>query len=169
MGDISVLERRISAALARIAQAADAIASQDNQATTRPAASDEEIDQLRLDLVAAQTQVAAQETHITDQSSEVAELKLTITKQQNDFTVLADAIDGLERGLDRLRQSNAQLRNANTDLRTANANGLGDADLINAGLSASLETLKAERAVDKTQIDHLMNAMGVAEQEANDA
>ena len=61
--------------------------------------------------------------------------------------------------MDQLRHANAQLRTNNSALRDAHASGVTDPEMINAGLSAELEALKATRAADRAEIDSVLAAL----------
>lgn len=58
----------------------------------------------------------------------------------------------LDSELQSLRASNDQLRESNAALRAANAEGLGDPALINSGLEAEVQGLRAARASDQAEV-----------------
>jgi len=62
----------------------------------------------------------------------------------------------LDGELQSLRASNDQLRQSNAALRAANAEGVGDPDLINTGLEAEVEGLKAARATDQAEVNAVL-------------
>ena len=62
-------------------------------------------------------------------------------------------LSALDGELQALRAANDQLRTANAALRAANAEGVGQPELINQGLEAELEGLRAARAADKAEVD----------------
>ena len=55
-----------------------------------------------------------------------------------------------------LRASNDQLRQSNAALRAANAEGVADPALINSGLEAEVEGLKAARATDQAEVNAVL-------------
>ncbi len=62
----------------------------------------------------------------------------------------------LDTELQSLRASNDQLRESNAALRAANAEGLGDAELINSGLEAEVQGLRAARATDQAEVNAVL-------------
>ncbi|NIZ13544.1 hypothetical protein [Phaeobacter sp. HF9A] len=62
----------------------------------------------------------------------------------------------LDGELQGLRASNDQLRESNAALRAANAQALGDPALINSGLEAEVEGLKAARATDQAEVNAVL-------------
>ncbi len=68
----------------------------------------------------------------------------------------------LETSMTGLRHANDALRANNTALREANAAGVGDADLINAGLSADVQALERVRATERAQLDGLITDLKAA-------
>jgi len=62
----------------------------------------------------------------------------------------------LDGELQGLRASNDQLRQSNAALRAANAEGVADPALINSGLEAELEGLKAARATDQAEVNAVL-------------
>lgn len=67
--------------------------------------------------------------------------------------VLEAKLSALDGDLQALRAANEQLRTANAALRAANAEGVGQPELINQGLEAEIEGLRAARAADKAEVD----------------
>jgi len=62
----------------------------------------------------------------------------------------------LDGELQTLRASNDQLRQSNAALRAANAEGVADPALINSGLEAEVEGLKAARATDQAEVNAVL-------------
>lgn len=82
-------------------------------------------------------------------------------------TPAAEAEDGLNAGLDgrlveldaslqTLQKANDALTKSNAALRGAISEGLGDAGLINQGLEAEIEALRAGRAADQAEINTIL-------------
>ena len=65
----------------------------------------------------------------------------------------------LDRDLQGLRAATRQLRDSNAALREANAEGVGEAELINAAMKAELEALRASRAAEVAEADAILAAM----------
>ncbi len=68
----------------------------------------------------------------------------------------AETLVRLDAELQKLRHANEQLRSSNAALRAANAEGVADADLINASLSAEVEGLRAAQASDQAQVNAVL-------------
>ena len=62
----------------------------------------------------------------------------------------------LDGELQTLCASNDQLRQSNAALRAANAEGVADPALINSGLEAEVEGLKAARATDQAEVNAVL-------------
>lgn len=77
-------------------------------------------------------------------ADEVAALKREIDIQ-------AQTLARLDGDLQRLRKAGQQLRESNAALRQANAEGVGAPDLINSGLQAEVEALRASRAAETAE------------------
>lgn len=146
MSDIEALQGRLTAAMDRIAGAATKLES----------ASTEDIDALKTaleDEKLANAQLTERLRKLADQQdSALAQAKAG----QQAAETRAAALD-LE--LQTLRQAGEQLRAANAALRAANAEGVGDAGLINAGLQAELEDLRAARAADIAEATSIIGAL----------
>ncbi|WOI34335.1 hypothetical protein R1T40_06305 [Tritonibacter scottomollicae] len=69
---------------------------------------------------------------------------------------LDQRLSELDGELQGLRASNDQLRQSNAALRAANAEGVGDTSLINSGLEAEVEGLKAARATDQAEVNAVL-------------
>lgn len=65
-------------------------------------------------------------------------------------------ITDLDAELHKLRLANEQLRASNAALRSANAEGLADAELVNAALEAELNGLRATQASDKAEVNAVL-------------
>lgn len=68
----------------------------------------------------------------------------------------AETLVRLDAELQKLRLANEQLRSSNAALREANAEGVADADLINAALAAEVEGLRAAQASDQAQVNAVL-------------
>jgi DNA repair exonuclease SbcCD ATPase subunit len=181
MSDIEELQGRIAGALDRIARGLDRQAERPaatgGEAAETPAAAQEE-----------QTgPSAAPETAAGADPAEIARLRQALEdeqlaveqwkernarlKQQRDkFKAEIEAEQGrgaqsvgkLDTELQALRAANQQLRENNARLREANAAGLADAELVNAGLQAELEALRAAYAADRAETEAVMNKLSAA-------
>jgi len=163
MSDIAEFETRISAALERIGQAAEALSS--------GAAEEGVPDTAALD--AAQEALEAE--RITNAQLE-ERVKAIREKQDSQVQALEDRVAALdtraeqaEGELAKLRRVNAELRANNTALREANAAGLGDAHLINKSMQAELETLRTLRDGDRAELDDILGTLAPLTGEATHA
>ena len=176
MSDISVLEQRLAAALRRISTATEALpkafmvgASSSNFDLTHSGSQNSDataLAEVRSRLTAASAKLTAQEEKIEElvQALEDSREKQasSILIEDSQSNLLADAFSELEIDLSQLTQSNRQLRTANQNLRDANAEGLSDAGLINSGLQSEIDSLSAERAAEKAQLQVLIAALSKA-------
>jgi hypothetical protein len=176
MSDISVLEQRLAAALRRISTATEALpkafmvgASSSNFDLTHSGSQNSDataLAEVRSRLTAASSKLTVQEEKIEElvQALEDSREKQAspIRIEDSQSNLLADAFSELEIGLSQLTQSNRQLRAANQNLRDANAEGLSDAGLINSGLQSEIDSLSAERAAEKAQLQVLIAALSKA-------
>ena len=176
MSDISVLEQRLAAALRRISTATEALpkafmvgASSSNFDLTHSGSQNSDataLAEVRSRLTAASSKLTAQEKKIEElvQALEDSREKQAspIRIEDSQSNLLADAFSELEIDLSQLTQSNRQLRAANQNLRDANAEGLSDAGLINSGLQSEIDSLSAERAAEKAQLQVLIAALSKA-------
>ena len=80
-----------------------------------------------------------------------------------------DVLAALDAQLSQVMKSNAQLRASNQALRAANAEGLGDANLVNAAMQAEIDALTAERATEAAQLEILLKALTQTSEEPRDA
>ena len=176
MSDIWVLEQRLAAALRRISTATEALpkafmvgASSSNFDLTHSGSQNSDataLAEVRSRLTAASSKLTAQEKKIEElvQALEDSREKQAspIRIEDSQSNLLADAFSELEIDLSQLTQSNRQLRAANQNLRDANAEGLSDAGLINSGLQSEIDSLSAERAAEKAQLQVLIAALSKA-------
>lgn len=144
MQDLAELERRISAALSRIAEglaalpapgASAAAAEPAAASAAEPAADVGELERLRAGLEAEQAASAALQARV-DQ----------LTRQ-------LDA-QGLEAA--RLRQTVGSLRESLRALRSGQAEGVADAAAINRALQAEVDAMRAERLSEMAELDGII-------------
>ena len=145
MSDIDDLQRRITAAMDRIAGSVG-------------------------NAGAAQAKIAAElATALEDEKLANAQLseRLQALKDRYDVEVsdakaVANAearITALDLEVQRLRTASDQLRQSNAALRAANEEGVGEPHLINAAMVAELEALRAGRAVDVAEASSIISAL----------
>lgn len=98
----------------------------------------------------AETSVAAA---VSDDPSDVV-------ADAEEVDALAARLAALDEELQTLRASNDKLRQSNNALRDANAAGVGDPELINNGLLAEVEGLRAARATDQAEVNAVLARLG---------
>ncbi|MEM8537817.1 MAG: hypothetical protein AAGF56_08135 [Pseudomonadota bacterium] len=132
MSDISVLEGRIAAALARISKA---VAERDASALKTGQVTDAELE----DRVSALKE---------RQDTQVAKLTARVAAQQ-------DQLLKLDAELQQLRASNAQLRTLNGELRETVIKGIAP-ELHDAAVAAEIAALQAQRSADAAEVDAIL-------------
>lgn len=146
MSDIDELQRRITAAMDRIASGLNSAGGTDAGEKAALAAA--------LD---AEKQTNAQLTE------RLRTLNARFDVAARDAQAARDAADArvetLDLELQRLRKANDQLRQSNTDLRAANQDGVGAPELINKAMMAELEALRAMRAADVAEATSIIGAL----------
>jgi|SRR6056297_804674 DNA repair exonuclease SbcCD ATPase subunit len=151
MSEIEEFQRRINAALDRIAQGIEAAPSGGGD----PA----EMDALR--------QALEDEKLANEQLQErVKALRARRNKLEEDLEAMRDqtseSLSKLDSELQALRRANQQLRDNNQALREANAAGVGEPHLINKSMMAELESLRASRAVDRAETTAILSELTAA-------
>lgn len=161
MSDIVELERRLTAAMDRIARGVDGIggagtADADELAALKQALEDER-------LVTAQLEERVRTLHAREEEATAA-LQAELDSTRN-------AMQRLDSELQRLRKANEQLRDSVAQLSEANAAGVAEPHLINKAMLAELEVLRAARAADVAEADAIMATIAplLSEEEGEDA
>ncbi|MEM8804181.1 MAG: hypothetical protein AAGF55_16765, partial [Pseudomonadota bacterium] len=80
----------------------------------------------------------------------------TLNQLEADVARLKDALAIRDAELQQIKAVNDALRKSNASLRDANAKGLGDAELVNASMVTELESLRAARAADRSEIEEIL-------------
>lgn len=148
MTDVSGLEQRITIALDRIGNGLTRL----NQTAPVPA-NDGEVAELREALEGEQVANAQLEERV----------RAIKEKQESLVHTLEAEVESLRQQLaeraadvEQLKTVNGRLRRNNRALRDANAQGVGDADLINAGMIAELDALRANQESDRAELDSIL-------------
>ncbi len=143
MSDISELERRISYALERISTAASRLHAGGGEDLSAALEAEREANaQLEARVAAIKER---QETQVAALEAEARDLRAALAEK-----------DGQ---LERMREVNANLRSSNTALREANAEGLADAGLVNAAMSAEIDALRALTEASRAEIDAVLSQL----------
>ncbi len=144
MTDVAELEKRIAAALERIGAGLGDL---------KPGQSGAEVSELQEALDTERTANAQlservlaikdkQESLIKDMEAEVAKLRAELS--------------GIDVHVQNMKRVNRKLRENNRALRDANKQGVGDPELINTGLDAELDALRASRDSDRAELDAIL-------------
>ncbi|MEL7097918.1 MAG: hypothetical protein AAGM84_03735 [Pseudomonadota bacterium] len=143
MADIDDLQRRLSAAMDRVARALEKVPD---------AADSGEADALR---------AALEEEKLANAQLEerVARFKASRANEDAAAEAAQARMTELDRELQRLRRANDELRASNAKLREANAAGSAEPHLINKAMMAELEGLRAARAVDVAEASAILTAL----------
>lgn len=156
MSDIDELQRRIAAAMDRVAQGLDKIGS-------APAGPDPEMEQALEDERTANAQLTERVRALKEKSeSEMGALRAKIEETETRMAALDVEVQ-------RMRKANTQLTDACAALQSANAEGLGDPHLINKAMLAELEGLRAARASDVAETSAILAALTPLLETAGDA
>lgn len=146
MSDIEELQRRITAAMDRVAYGLDKM----GPATAEP---DPDTLQQLEDERTANAQLQERVRALRTKSE--AELSGLRAQAGEDAARMAQ----LDIELQRVRRANQQLSDACAALREANAEGVGDAHLINKTMLAELEALRAARAADVAEASVILASL----------
>jgi biopolymer transport protein ExbB/TolQ len=146
MSDIDELQRRITAAMDRIASGIGDMgtAGANDGAALSTALEDEKL--ANAQLTERLRGLRARFDTVVDEAKQAGEAAHSRTV-------------ALDLELQRLRKANDQLRQSNAALRTANAEGVGDPHLINKAMMAELEALRAARAADVAEVTSIIGAL----------
>ncbi len=155
MSDIAELERRIAAALDRASQAMDRLSAGSEDAESAATLS-AELEAERMANAQLEERVRAIKEK---QDGRMAEL-------ERDVSRLRDVVEARDEMLQQVRAVNEDLRKSNIALREANAEGLADADLVNDAMQSELESLRAERAADKADVEDVLATLDSVLKEA---
>lgn len=178
MSEISELERRITAALDRIARDVDVLAARPAVAeSTEESHSEQGADQDPSDVVENAAEAAAtaeelaglkqqlEDEKLANQQLEerLKSLRLKLDKKDAEAELaMSDLISSmaeLDGALQALRQSSAELRGSSEALRQGAAAGVSDPEAINAAMAAELAALQAERQAEAAEGGAILTAM----------
>ncbi|WP_246039802.1 hypothetical protein [Sulfitobacter sabulilitoris] len=146
MSDIDELQRRITAAMDRVAKGLDGLAAQGDRddASVRQQLDEEKTVNAQL----------TERVRVLKERQDAALARLEAQGAQAEARMTK-----LDTDLQKLRRVNAQLTEACDALRRANEEGVGEPHLINKAMMAELESLRAARAVDLSEADTILGAL----------
>lgn len=153
MTDIEDLQRRLSAALARIGAGVEALPAGPDPAIAEALEAEREANAQLEERVRAIKQM--QETNVARLEAEVAALRRAVLERDGDLA--------------RLSEVNAALRGSNTALRVANAAGLADPALVNDAMQAELAALRQLQARDHAEMTEILGLLAPMLEEADHA
>lgn len=146
MSDIEELQRRITAAMDRVAVGLDHLGTSSNGPDP------DTLTELEEERTANAQLTERLQTIKTQFDSEAAEQRTRLEEAEA-------RIAQLDIELQRVRRANAQLTDACAALQEANAEGVGDPHLINKAMQAELEGLRAARAADVAESSAILSAL----------
>lgn len=170
MVDITEYESRITAALDRITKGLEGLEAP--QVVDAGSSEEDTAEIARL------TQALEDERTVTAQLEERIkgikdQLEGRVSGMETALEEARASVTAVDTELQQLREVNEKLRESNVALRDANAEGLADAELINASLMAEVEALRAGREADAaemgavlTQLDAILEATAMKEEDA---
>jgi len=145
MSDGTELERRIHAALDRVAAAAEGLAA--------PATADDSAAGLQAALEAEQ----AANAQLEDRVRAIKEKQETVVgRLEREVADLKTALAVRDATVQKVRRMNGLLRKTNRALRAANAQHLADPELLNAATQAELDALRALQEGDRAELDEIL-------------
>ncbi|ASP22225.1 colicin transporter [Antarctobacter heliothermus] len=182
--DYEALRGRAEAAEQELAQTREAFAAAREQAE---ADLDAAVAAVRVDAAAEMERALAEAQTMSDtdegDTPEVTELKEALDEEQMANAQLqerlrvlkarmaeaedatrseaagAASLAALDAELQKLRAANEELMAANAALREANAQGVGEPELINRGMEAELEALRAARSAEAAETGAVLDAL----------
>lgn len=156
MTEIEEFERRINAALDRIAYQVETFGDSSPVSTPAESDSSEDVEKLKAELAderLANEQLEERVKAIRDrQESQVSELEAQVAG-------FKASIGDLDAELQRLRHANDQLTANNAELRKALEENVSEPHLINRAMLAELEGLRAARSADRAETQTLIDTL----------
>lgn len=153
MSDIDELQRRITAAMDRVATGLEKIGN------AAPVPDPETLQALK-----------DERTSNAQLSDSVKTLSSKLEQQTGDLRRQLGANEArtiqLDVEMQRVRRANTELQDACAALRKANAEGIAEPELINNAMMAELESLRAARAADIAEIDTILSTLSPLVEEA---
>ncbi len=162
MNDISELERRISAALLRIAHGLDAA-----PVVPAPEVRGAEVPPDLLEELESERLVNAQLSERVRVIKEKQETMVGVLEGR--LARMAEQLDAIGLEFQRMKKTNIALRENNRVLREALENGVGDAHLINKSMMAELEALRSSRMAEMVELDEVLAELRPLVEERADA
>lgn len=161
MSDLAGMERRLGAALERLAEQLERPARGAKGVFGLAARSDGASDAEQAALVASLREALDKErasnAQLSDRVQQVKQRQeTTITQLERRLARLTEQLDLQSLEMLRLKRANAKLMESNNALREAQIEGFPDATLINKSISAELEALQAERRAEMAEMEEIL-------------
>lgn len=164
MSDLAPVERRLAAALDRIARHADKAPKARGSVFGLGSRAEPQPDPEQVALVSSLRDALEKERAANAQLSErVHQVKqrqeTTIAQLERRLARLTEQLDLQSLEMLRLKKANSKLVDANTGLREAQVEAFPDATLINKSISAELEALQAERRAEMAEMEEILSEL----------
>lgn len=164
MSDLAPVERRLAAALDRIARQAEKAPKGRGSVFGLGARGEPQLDPEQAALIASLRDALDKERAANAQLSErVHQVKqrqeTTIAQLERRLARLTEQLDLQSLEMLRLKKANSRLIDANTGLREAQVEAFPDATLINKSISAELEALQAERRAEMAEMEEILSEL----------
>lgn len=149
MKDLGQVERRLAAALERIARRVERGGP--------PPAADPEEGATVASLRSALEKERAANAQLSERVHQVKHRQeTTVAQLERRLARLTEQLDLQSLEMLRLKKANARLIEANAGLRAAQAEAFPDATLVNRSISAELEALQAERRAEMAEMEEIL-------------
>ncbi len=159
MTQIAELERRIAAALDRVARSAKVLSVPPPAPAPAPASEPEPAD-ASAELEALRAALAAEKATNAQLSERVNSVRQrqesSVTQMERRLARLTEQLDLQSLEMLRLKKANAKLMEANAALREAQVTGTPESAVLNRSLSAELEALQAERRAEMAEMEEIL-------------
>ncbi|HHS89615.1 MAG TPA: hypothetical protein ENJ26_04525 [Rhodobacteraceae bacterium] len=151
MSDVHELEKRLSAALDRIAKGLSAVAP-----VAAGAPDPAELERLRETLETERNANAQLEQRVLAIKEKQEKL---VASMEAEVNRLRAEVEQQEAAVQKMKRVNKRLRENNRALREANRQGVADPELINNSMVAELDALRASRESDRAELDMILSEL----------
>ena len=149
MSELSQVERRLSAALDRIARRLEAGGP--------PQPGGDGAEATITELRAALEKERSSNAQLSERVSQVKQRQeTTVAQLERRLARLTEQLDLQSLEMLRLKKANARLIETNAGLRAAQAESFPDATVVNRSISAELEALQAERRAEMAEMEEIL-------------
>jgi len=151
MTDVHELEKRLSAALDRIANGLSAV-----PAAGAGLGDPEELERIRELLETERNANAQLEQRVLAIKEKQEKL---VASMEAEVNRLRSEVERNEAAVQKMKRVNQRLRENNRALREANRKGVADPDLINNSMVAELDALRVSRESDRAELDMILTEL----------